>query len=60
MPRIYLSPKEAEALRVIVLNYHLEYPKSHLTDKTEEIPERLQRCLDLQGNKKGTTRKDRA
>ena len=57
MPRVYLSDKELSAVMVIVESYLLNYPNSCTADIIRQVPERLQKCFDLQGYKKAANLK---
>ena len=61
MPRLYMSEKEAAAVAVIVESYILNYPQSCTADMVRNIPDRINRCIELQGcesKRKAATAKD--
>lgn len=58
MPRVFMSDKEAAAVAVVVESYILRYPNSATAEMLAQIPERINRCIELQGIKKAVTPKD--
>ncbi len=58
MPRVFMSDKEAAAVAVVVESYMLRYPNSATAEMLSQIPERINRCIELQGIKKAATPKD--
>lgn len=61
MPRVYMSDKEAAAVAVIVESYILNYPQSCTADMVKNIPDRIAKCIEMQGydsKRKAATPKD--
>ena len=58
MPRVFLNDKEAAALVVVLESYILRYPESTTAEMLALVPERIVRCIELQGVKKAATPKD--
>lgn len=58
MPVVLMSEKEAAAVAVIVESFLLNYPLSCTAEMVKAIPERINRCIALQGKKKAATQKD--
>lgn len=50
MPRLYMSEKEAAAVAVIIESYILSYPQSCTADMVKKVPDRINRCIEMQGN----------
>ena len=57
MPQVFMSDKEAAALVVIVESYMLNFPMSCTTEMVRKIPERINKCLEMQGKGKAATPK---
>ncbi|MBR0443498.1 MAG: hypothetical protein IIX15_04070 [Clostridia bacterium] len=57
MPQIFMSEKEAAAVAVIVESYLLSYPQSCTAEMVKKIPERISKCIEMQGKKKAATNK---
>ena len=58
MPQVFMSDKEAAAVAVIVEDYIHRFPKSTTSEFVAKIPDRISRCIELQGKKKAATPKD--
>ena len=58
MPRVFMSDKEAAAVVLVVESYMLRYSHSTTSEMLTQVPERINRCIELQGKQKAATPKD--
>lgn len=58
MPVVLMSEKEAAAVAVIVESFLLNYPMSCTAEMVKLIPDRINKCIAMQGKKKAATQKD--
>ena len=57
MPQLFMSEKEAAAVAVIVESFIHSYPQSCTAEMVKKIPERINKCIEMQGKKKAATNK---